>query len=83
MKNKLLHILTLLFFSVEAVHFLFSAMLFYDLNRLLPLKTSPNRPAEQHTPAVKNKYTPQDLNRIYLFEHIHKSIERGKKGTTS
>ncbi len=83
MKKKLLHILTLLFFSVETAHFLFSAIVFYDISKILPLKISPDRPAERHSPAVKNKYTPHQLHRIYMFEKIHKSVERGKKGATS
>jgi len=83
MKKKLLHIITLLFFSVGCVHFMFSTLLAGDITKLLPLKISPQIPTEQNAPQQKNKYAPHDLHRIYLFEHIHKSVERGKKGITS
>jgi len=83
MKKKLLHIITLLFFSVGTVHYLFSTMVAGDRSTLLPLKISPQTPTEQYAPQQKNKYTPHELHRIYLFEHIHKSVERGKKGITS
>ena len=83
MKKKLLHIITLLFFSVGSVYFMFSTLLEGDITKLLPLKIAPQTPTEQYAPQQKNKYTPKELHRIYLFEHIHKSIERGKKGITS
>jgi len=83
MKKKLLRIVALLFFSLEAVHFMFSLFMMANKELLVPLKISPQTPAEQHIPAPRNKYSPQELRRIYLFEHIHKSVERGKKGTIS
>jgi len=83
MKKKLLHIVTLLIFSVGSVHFIFSTLLAGDINKLLPLKISPQIPTEHYAPQQKNKYTPQELHRIYLFEHIHKSVARGKKGMPS
>lgn len=83
MKKKLLHIVTLLFFSVGSVHFMFSTLLAGDITKLLPLKISPQIPTENYAPQQKNKYTPQELHRIYLFENVHKSVERGKKGITS
>ena len=83
MKKKLLRIVALLFFSLEAVHFTFSAFMMGNKELLLPLKISPQSPTEHHIPATKNKYSPHELRRIYLFEHIHKSVERAKKGTIS
>ena len=83
MKKKLLQIITLLFFSVGSVHYLLSTLVAGDTNTLLPLKISPQTPAEPYAPQQKNKYTPKELHRIYLFENIHKSVERGKKGITS
>jgi len=83
MKKKLLRITALLFFSLAGVHFMFSAFMKGNVDRLLPLKISPQVPVEQQNPEIKNKYTPQQLKRIYLFENIHKSVERGKKGITS
>lgn len=79
MKKKLLSIVTLLFLSVGCVHLIFSTLLAGDINELLPLKISPQIPTE-HGPQQRNKYSPQELRRIYMFEHIHKSVERGKKG---
>lgn len=83
MKKKLLRTVTLLFFSLGSVHFLFSAFMMGNKELLLPLKISPQTPIEHNSPATKNKYSPHELRRIYLFEHIHKSVERGKKGITS
>lgn len=83
MKKKLLHIVTLLFFSVGCVHFMFNSLLTGGIEKLIPLKISPQIPAEPYAPQQKNKYSPQELKRIYMFEHIHKSVERGKKGITS
>ena len=83
MKKHLLRILALLLFSLAGVHFMFHAFLKGNINELLPLKISPRTPTENNIPANKNKYPPQQLKRIYLFEHIHKSVEKGKKGITS
>ncbi len=80
MKKKLLHIVALLFFSLGCVYFMFNTLLRGDITKLLPLKISPQIPSEQYAPQQKNKYSPKDLKRIYMFEHIHKSVERGKKG---
>ena len=62
---------------------MFSTLLSGDIEELLPLKIAPRAPIEHIVPEEKNKYSPKDLQRIYLFEHIHKSVERAKKGTTS
>lgn len=80
MKNKLLHIVTLLFFSLGCIHIMFNTLSTDDGTMLLPLKISPQIPSEQYIPKQKNNYSPKELKRIYMFEHIHKSIERGKKG---
>lgn len=81
MKKKLLHIVTLLFFSLGCVYFMFNA-LSGGITTLLPLKISPQIQPDQYTPQQKKKYNPSELHRIYLFERIHKSVERGKKGIT-
>lgn len=83
MKKKLLRIAVLLFFSLESVNFVFSGFMMNNKELLLPLKISPQTPGEHHIPSMKNKYSPHELRRIYLFEHIHKSVERGKKGAVS
>ncbi len=83
MKNKLLQIVTLVFFSVGSVHYMFNALSSGDKSNLLPFKISPQSPGEHYVPQQKNNYSPQKLNRLYLFEHIHRSVERGKKGITS
>ena len=83
MKKKLLHIVTLLLLSVGSVYLMFNTFLEGNLTKLLPLKISPQIPTEQYAPQHQNKYTPQELHRIYLFENIHKSVERGKKGISS
>lgn len=83
MKKKLLHITTLLVLSVNCVLFLFSNLLAGDIKSFLPLKISPQIPIENFAPQQKNIYSPQELNRIYMFEHIHKSVERGKKGISA
>ncbi|WP_299254514.1 hypothetical protein [uncultured Cytophaga sp.] len=80
MKKKLLHIGTLLFLSVTSVLFLFNSLLAGDIKNFLPLKISPEIQIENFAPQQKNIYSPQELQRIYMFEHIHKSVERGKKG---
>jgi hypothetical protein len=83
MKKKLLHITSLLLLSVSSVLFLFSNLLEGDIKNFLPLKISPEIQIENFTPQQKNIYSPQELQRIYMFEHIHKSVERGKKGINS
>jgi len=83
MKKKLLQITTLLLLSLSSVLFLFSSLLEGDIKSFLPLKISPQIPIENFAPKQKNIYSPQELQRIYMFEHIHKSVERGKKGITS
>jgi hypothetical protein len=83
MKKKLLHITSLLLLSVSSVLFLFSSLLEGDIKSFLPLKISPEIQIENLAPQQKNIYSPQELQRIYMFEHIHKSVERGKKGISA
>jgi hypothetical protein len=83
MKKKLLQIVTLVLFSVGSVHIMFSVLLAGDTSKLLPSKIAPQTPSDQYAPQQQNKYSPKELNRIYLFEKIHKSIERGKRGIPS
>jgi hypothetical protein len=83
MRKKTLPIFILLFFSISIVHFMFSTLLTGDIEELLPLKIAPRAPIERIVPQERNMYSPKELQRIYLFEHIHKSVERAKKGATS
>ena len=83
MKKKLLHTVGLLFFSITVVFFLFNVVLVNNIDKLLPSKISPQNPTEEYIPKEKNKYSPHELQRIYLFEHIHRSVQREKKGITS
>lgn len=83
MNKKLLHTVLLLSFSLTVVLLLFNVVLVTNINQLLPSKISPQNPREEYMPREKNKYSPHELQRIYLFEHIHRSVESGKKGTVS
>jgi len=53
-----------------------------SFERPVPKKIAPDHQREKEfQPQNRPRYKPSEVNRMYLFEHIHRSVQRAKKGS--
>ena len=82
MKNYLLTIPLLFVLSLIWVKALIIPAFHESFDKPVPRKIAPDqRQPKDFNPQKRGKYNPSQMNRMFFFEHIHRSIQRGKKGT--
>ena len=78
MKNKLLHSILLLT-SAWALQILINPAVIAIFHQPAPAKIAPAIPYHHINPTERGKYSPSELHRIYFYERVHQSIEKGIK----